>query len=162
MLEIRKMLVGDHERVRQVLCNSFHWLALREQWNEMQLDHLMDDCTVEAIAQTSANQDCFVALLDGIVVGMVSVWKDEIAKLYVDPGYHRHGIGKALFANGEESVRRSGYNVIRLRSTASSVPFYRAMGMVVERKTTWQSEIFRGCVLFAMKKQIIEMPEGCA
>jgi GNAT superfamily N-acetyltransferase len=63
---------------------------------------LRDQASIENIGERFARQNGFVAKINGVVVGVVSVFRDTISQLFVDPDQHRRGVGAALFKNAQE------------------------------------------------------------
>lgn len=92
------MAEGDYGRVNEILRASYRWLAEREAWNDEQFTLMMDDrASLDMIEKESKVQTWIIAEQDDRLVGLVDIWRNEIAKLYVDPACHRQGIGAMLF-----------------------------------------------------------------
>ena len=49
--------------------------------------------------------------------------------IYVDPAYHRQGVGRRLFAAAESAVRLSGYDGLLVRAQRDATAFFNSMGM---------------------------------
>jgi GNAT superfamily N-acetyltransferase len=155
MVSVRQMTAHDCERVAEVTGASVRWLADQERWNEAQLAYMLADQTSpETIGHLSATQQWLVACLGNLVVGVVSVCRDDIGRLFVDPAYHRRGVGTALFEAAERSVRDAGFGEMRVRSTPSSAPFYERMGMRTTAREPRRCEEFAGRELLIMTKRL--------
>ena len=64
------------------------------------------------------------------MIGVLSIRGDEIMRLYVDPLWHRKGVGKRLFEEAAKVVKDKGFKKLVLSSLGTySVPFYVAMRM---------------------------------
>ena len=72
--------------------------------------------------------DTFVAKRGAAVAAVIAVRGNEIEELFVDPKYHRQGIGKALFRIAEGLIIDAGHSELRVRTTGYATPFYEAMG----------------------------------
>jgi GNAT superfamily N-acetyltransferase len=71
---------------------------------------------------------CYVAEVDGKVVGFMASSGSRVEELFVHPKHHRHGIAAALFRKAESECRDS---VLTVGTTGYGLPFYQAMGMHV-------------------------------
>ncbi len=79
----------------------------------------------------SENQ-MWVYELDGIPVGFLGIKDDYIDRLYVNPAYHRRGIGQALL----DHARALSPNHLWLHTDQSnnmSRPFYEKNGFIAEK-----------------------------
>ena len=81
---------------------------------------------------------CWVAELDGQVIGMIVVWliveEAHVATLATHPDYRRQGIGKRLLAHTLIELMREGARSSFLEVRASNVPaqaMYRKFGYEV-------------------------------
>ncbi|MGD9210012.1 MAG: GNAT family N-acetyltransferase [Desulfobacteraceae bacterium] len=88
--------------------------------------------SVDTVRHEAEAEKYYVACNDTEIVGMVSVKKNEITKLYVHPLWHRKGVGQLLFEKAEEIIVKSGHTRIILGVIGESpVSFYKSMGMIV-------------------------------
>jgi GNAT superfamily N-acetyltransferase len=76
-----------------------------------------------------------VAVFGDHVVGFasladVSSESLELEDLFVDPHWHRHGIGRSLVADLIETARRSGRRRIEVTGNPHALAFYRSVGFV--------------------------------
>jgi ribosomal protein S18 acetylase RimI-like enzyme len=140
---IRPMDEADQAEVVRILCASYRYLAEQEGLPEHALEFLLSKRgSPETVRRESAEQAYMVASLAGVIVGMVAVGGDTITKLYVDPPYHGHGIGRALFGAAEASIKARGGDHLTLGSFPSAVAFYQAMGAsIVGRKRPVQGPL---------------------
>jgi GNAT superfamily N-acetyltransferase len=70
-----------------------------------------------------------VASINNIIVGYANWMGDELMSLFVQPNYHRTGIGSALFDACDQQNRIS-----RVKATLSAVGFYRRFGFLVDHE----------------------------
>jgi ribosomal-protein-alanine N-acetyltransferase len=78
-----------------------------------------------------------VAVVDGIVAGLVQPRDDEINGLWVHPDYQRRGHGSALLRAGEQAIQAQGYDRAWLTCSGFNVRarcFYAARGYVERRR----------------------------
>jgi putative acetyltransferase len=69
-----------------------------------------------------------LALMHGAVVGFCGVQDNEIAGLFVDPGFTRRGIARGLAERALERMRAAGHDHARVTAALSAVGFYEAVG----------------------------------
>lgn len=79
----------------------------------------------------------YAALLTGRTVGVVSVFIDganaEVIELAVDAQERRRGIGRALVLHALRAAAAAGCTAATIGPTPATVPFYEALGLVLER-----------------------------
>ncbi len=87
----------------------------------------------------------FVAVVDDAVVGQTMVtfeWSDWrngciwwIQSVYVDPGFRRHGVFRALYAHVRDLARRSpdvcGLRLYVIKQNTRAIETYRKLGMTL-------------------------------
>ena len=66
--------------------------------------------------------------VDGVAIGWVEVDGDRVAALYVSPSCCSRGVGSALLAHAETSIRKSGHATVRLESSQNALAFYLHRG----------------------------------
>ena len=71
-----------------------------------------------------------VAELNGVIVawGALSVPKQEITNIFVDPEFHRRRIGTAIIVRLESLAGIAEIDVVSLQATGTAINFYRANG----------------------------------
>jgi len=72
--------------------------------------------------------EIFILVEDDCVIGTVSLGKNQIGELYVDPDYAGRGIGKKLLNFIEKYAKSKDIKNIYLFSTVSSEKFYKKNG----------------------------------
>lgn len=71
------------------------------------------------------------AFADGKIVGVLAMrGPAHISLLFVDPGFHRLGIGRALFFAAIKETPREKHRIITVNSSPYGVPFYKRIGFV--------------------------------
>lgn len=118
------------------LSDVAHLLALADRANESQVLPLLTEegqHSMRKATHASANQfgnrrrySALKAVLDSKIVGYV-VWRDGfyVSQLYVDPPFHRRGIGCRLMS---EVVKRASTFPLKLRASPNAVSFYEDFG----------------------------------
>src|SRR6266404_8815729 len=86
---------------------------------------------------SSSPDGCFVAEIDGRVIGTVTtiVYEDRFAwigMVLVDPGFRNRGIGRALLQRAIEHLESRNLACIKLDATPQGKPVYEKVGFVSE------------------------------
>ncbi len=144
MVEIRSMDPSDIPEVCRILADCFRWVGAREGFTSEQLAFLIDDrSSEETVTRESQKLPHFVALQDGRLAGLLVVSGNEIARLYVDPVWHRRGIGRSLLEHAFTFIREAGHQEARVGAIVDSArTFYQAAGMKPMGQVPWMPEIF--------------------
>lgn len=94
----------------------------------------MDACRDELTLQPVdlAETEVIVALADGAIVGVAQLSLDdnesELDKLFVEPGWIGHGIGRMLFYWSVEKAKTLGARFMLVTADPNAVPFYEKVG----------------------------------
>jgi len=83
----------------------------------------------ERIISKAKKTTCLVFEDDCKVIGTVSLDKNYIFSLYVNPDYQGKGIGKQLMKSAEDIIFKE-YNNITLNASLNSLIFYEAIGYI--------------------------------
>ncbi|HPD28722.1 MAG TPA: GNAT family N-acetyltransferase [Phycisphaerae bacterium] len=159
-LHIREMTETDIPRVSELLRDCFRWLGDREHLTARQLAFLVDDRSSEqTVREESKSRPHLVACTETGIVGMAAVHGNEIARLYVDPRYHRQGVGKALFEACEAMIRRAGHEEMTVAALVDgALAFYQTMGMSITGRVVYEPEIFLGREVTLLAKKVASAP----
>jgi ribosomal protein S18 acetylase RimI-like enzyme len=155
-LDIREMTPRDIPRVCELLRDCYEWLAHREGFTAGQLAFLVDHRSSERIVgDESKTRPHLVACRNGSTLGMAVVRCNEVARLYVDPRYHRQGVGRTLFEASEAMIRRAGFREVLVAALVdSATAFYRAMGMAAIARQEYAPGLFDGREVILMMKHL--------
>ncbi len=131
MISVRKMKEEEIPRVSELLCACYRWIAPKEGFTDDELKGLLEfRGSRETVRKESQQELYLVACKRKLIVGMVALRDNEITKFYVDPEYHRQGIGAVLFRASEQIIRKKSYADMFLYAIGTTpIPFYQAMGM---------------------------------
>ena len=74
-----------------------------------------------------------VAVVDGRIVGFATLLGDgELEDLFVDPGWMRRGIGRALVLDAVALARAHGLARIEVTANGEALGFYESVGFVLD------------------------------
>ena len=137
MITIRRMTEQDDIAVSQVVSECYRLIAEPDGFTADQLDRMLAErCRPEHMKIHRDRFACYVAEVEGSVVGFIALSTSNIEELFVHPDQHRRGIATALFQKAESDCQDS---VLTVSTTGFATPFYEAMGMhiVGSRRVTF-------------------------
>ena len=88
----------------------------------------LEDAHSQAIKDVIHAPVVLVAEFDKRIVGVLRGSPGRMHSLFVDAGYHGHGIGRDLVERFELACRQQGVKKITLASSMYAVPFYQRLG----------------------------------
>jgi ribosomal protein S18 acetylase RimI-like enzyme len=150
------MSEADIPRFCELLRDCYHWLADREGFTARQRSFLVDERSSEqTVREESKTRPHLVACQGDTIVGMAAVRHNEVARLYIDPRFHRQGVGKTLFEACEAMIQQAGHEEMTVAALVdSAAAFYRAMGMSITGRLVYEPEIFLGREVILLAKKI--------
>lgn len=125
-MQIRRAEAADEEVLARIRRRAILALAVPAMSME-QAEKWATRAAADRIARAIRNHDVWVAV-EGAAIGWVEVGRDRVAALYVSPSCSRRGVGSALLALAETSIRSSGYATARLESSQNALDFYLRRG----------------------------------
>jgi predicted N-acetyltransferase YhbS len=118
--------------------------------------------SIDTIRHESETDTYLVACHETDIVGMVAAKRNEITKLYVDPSWHRNGIGRVLFKNAEEMIEEQRHSTLVLGAIGTSpVPFYQSLGMIVVGRKPCHMPQESGREVLLMEKPLVRHAKEC-
>lgn len=127
-MQLRRADATDAEALATIRRSAILALAASAMSKE-QAEQWAARAAADRIARALRDHDVWVAV-DGVAIGWVEVDQDRVAALYVSPSCSRRGVGTALLARAETSIRSSGYATTRLESSPNALEFYFRRGYV--------------------------------
>jgi putative acetyltransferase len=125
-MQIRRGEAADEEALANIRRCAIRTLAVPTMSKE-QAEEWASRAAADRIARAISDHDVWVAV-EGIAIGWIEVDRDRVAALYVLPSWSRRGVGSALLAHAEISIRSSGYLTVRLESSQNALAFYLRRG----------------------------------
>jgi putative acetyltransferase len=127
-MQIQRAEATDEEALTRIRRSAILALAGGAMSMEQAEQWAMGAAT-DRVARAIRDREVWVAV-EGIALGWVEVDRDRIAALYVSSPYSRRGVGSALLARAEISIRSLGYATARLESSQNALDFYLRRGYV--------------------------------
>lgn len=92
------------------------------------LKDLLDNSSFSSVISDLEDYEIFMLVHKESVVGTVSLGKNQIGELYIDPDFAGKGIGKKLLTFIEKYAKSKEIKNVYLFSTISSESFYKKNG----------------------------------
>lgn len=93
------------------------------------IDYMLDYYDLKRVAKKQKQKNCLVAVTNGQkILGTITVRKNEILEVFVDPKNHSKGIGSKMMRRAEKIIKDDGHASIRLKSSLSAISFYEKIG----------------------------------
>jgi GNAT superfamily N-acetyltransferase len=140
-LNIRPYHVEDAARCCEIVAACLPQL---DGLNDAARHFLLQKLVPDRLNSELQDMEAFVAESNGRVVGLVALHGDEAKRLYVDPPFQGHGVGRRLFAHIEELARARGLRQLHGEASPSAAPFYQSLGF----RSQGSHEIERGPAVF--------------
>ena len=128
MTWIRRADATDEDALASIRRSAILALAMPAMSRE-QAEQWVMRAAADRIARAIRDHDVWIAV-DGVAIGWVEIDRDRVAALYVSPSHSRRGVGSALLARAETSIRSSGHSMTRLESSPNALDFYFRRGYV--------------------------------
>jgi putative acetyltransferase len=125
-MQIRHAEAADEEALASIRRCAILALAVPAMSRE-QAEKWATRAAADRIARAIRDRDVWVAV-EEVAIGWVEVDRDRVAALYVSPSCARCGVGSALLARAETSIRSSGYATASLESSQNALDFYLRRG----------------------------------
>ena len=128
-MKVRPATATDAESIWQVHGDSIRALC-RDRYRPEEIAAWIAVRNPESYRVALQSRELFVAEDGGAIVGFgqLDPVKAEVEACYVTPSATGSGVGSALLARMEDSVRRHGHALVRLNSTLNAESFYAAQG----------------------------------
>jgi GNAT superfamily N-acetyltransferase len=128
---IRPFVAEDANRVLEIR-NTNLKRADSKDYPEHIIQRMIATLTSERLVELSKDPDrvILVAVSNAKIVGTSSLYKDDVRLMFVDPDFHRCGIGKELLGKIESIAREKGIKKLSLKSALPAEVFYTRFGFV--------------------------------
>ena len=129
MVDIRTATEADCEAIYKIQMAAVRALPSGAQ-GKAGVERWLAGQEPSVYARSMATEDYIVAELNGVIVawGALSVPKQEITNIFVDPEFHRRRIGTAIIVRLESLAGIAEIDVVSLQATGTAINFYIANG----------------------------------
>ena len=126
-ITIREFDSSDLQTVLSLIWKTID-VCYRLVYSEEVIPHWEDEHNEQEMVKDAADGITLIAEYDGKMIGIGTLLKERIKRVYVDPACQGKGIGKMIMSRLEELAKESGIKEIRLYSSVPAKKFYDAIG----------------------------------
>lgn len=111
--------------------------------------------TEEKILQNAADGFTIVLEQNGRIVGTGTIVADEIARVFVNPEFQKHGFGKLIMDKLEGKALSTSAGIVKLDASIPSKKFYDLLGYITLEKTFIEVKNNKRLDFYKMQKILI-------
>lgn len=126
-LNIRKMREGEEITVSRLCKRCIREINSRDM-TKKHVEYLANYFSVKNIRDSLKDTEIYIALLADKIVATGSLCEGHIKAFFVNPNYHKRGIGAKLVKYLEVKLKQKGYSSVFLRSSKYAIGFYQKLG----------------------------------
>jgi len=130
---IRKFRIEDLEVVKQLIDTTIT-ISYRGVYPQEAIDYFLLFHSENNILEDAA-RGCTDVLVTDRIVGTATLLGSEIKRVFVDPSFHRNGLGTLLIETLEHEALKNGIKKISLSASLPSKQFYDTLGYITECRT---------------------------
>jgi GNAT superfamily N-acetyltransferase len=126
-LHIRKFIPSDATSVSKLIIKALTEVNSKDYPQDI-IQNLCDNFSPHNLIEKSQNRLMYIALENDRIVGTISLANKFILSLFVDPTFHRRGIGTELLQYIETIAREMNYQMVNVPSSITAYDFYKRQG----------------------------------
>jgi len=126
-VRIRKFRASDANRVAQIIRRCLLEVNIKD-YPKGVIDSMCDHFSPQNLIEIAKRRDIYVLVHSNKILGTGNLRENNVRSVYVDPDFHRIGMGKRLMTHLENLVKKNGYETVELFSSISSFEFYKNLG----------------------------------
>ena len=128
-LRIRGFQYEDAQKVSYLIRKALTDVNSRDYPQDV-IQFMVESYSPRRIIEKSSNRLTYVAVDYDQILGTVSLEDNIISALFVNPRFHRRGIGTKLMMHVESVTRKRGHRSVRLGSSITAYEFYKKRGYI--------------------------------
>lgn len=134
-MRIRKFEPEDAKEVSRLISRALREVSIRDYSRDV-IENVESDYKPSELVKKSNKRDIFVAETKERIKGTASLENNTIYSVFVDPEFHRKGIGRKLMEQVESVAEKRGIKRLEVPSSVTSVEFYRKLGYTEKKSYT--------------------------
>ncbi len=92
------------------------------------IQYMCNEFSPKFLIKLSKERDFSIALTNSKIIGTITLIDDYIGTVFVNPEYHRMGIGTKLMKSTENLAKERNIEILRLQSSINAIDFYEKLG----------------------------------
>lgn len=126
-MQIRKFKNNDARKVSNLIRKNLLEVNSKD-YSKYVINFMHNHFTPDRIIKNSKNRIIFVAIKNDRIIGTISLKKNIIYTLFVNPRLHGKGIGKKLMDTAEKLALKNNFKITVVPSSTTALEFYKKMG----------------------------------
>ncbi len=124
---IRRYKTGDAKAIAALIHHSLIEINSQD-YSKAVIRKLINYFTPHMIEINAQTRQTLCAIIDGNIIGTVSLDHDTVYTLFVHPSYQRRGVGRGLMGYIEKTAKIKGIQIIHVPSSITALNFYKNLG----------------------------------
>lgn len=125
---IRPAIPEDANRIHELHSSSVKVLC-QDHYSPEQITQWLKNRTPQGYVPGIERGEMFVAVDGARTVDFGHAIPGEVVAVFVDPAWARHGVGRAILAEGIKRARSGYQGAVHLDATLNAQEFYKKMGV---------------------------------
>lgn len=132
-MRIRKYKSDDKQKISYLIRKCIIEVNSAD-YTAKQVEFISKEFSPAKVHERFSNRAAFV-MIDGTkILGCVTLKADEIGSLFVNPRFHKQGVGHKLMSKAEEQAKINGFSDAWVNSSKTAVNFYENLGYMKKKK----------------------------
>ncbi|MBC3956188.1 GNAT family N-acetyltransferase [Pseudomonas triticifolii] len=131
--QIRPAVQADAEAISGVIVSALH-ASNAQDYPPSVIERVQHSFSPAAVRALIMRRRVFVAVCGGVMVGTASLDGRAVRSVFVDPAWHRQGVGRRLMDEVERAAVEAGVSVLVVPSSLTAQGFYAALGFTMVRE----------------------------
>ncbi|RMM83084.1 GCN5-related N-acetyltransferase [Pseudomonas coronafaciens pv. striafaciens] len=124
---------AEAEAISRVVLAALHTSNARDYSADV-IERVAQSFSASALCALMRQRQMFVAVAGAMIVGTASLDGHAVRSVFVDPDWHRRGVGRLLMEQIERVARGAGEERLVVPSSVTAQGFYAALGFKVVRE----------------------------
>jgi GNAT superfamily N-acetyltransferase len=126
-MEIERFKIEDAEKVSNLIKRCLTEVNSKD-YDQNIINNLCEYYSKDNIIKKSLDGEIYVLKENEKIIGTARVFKRFISGVFVNPDFHKKGLGKKLMETLENRIKETGHEKSILYSNITSINFYEHLG----------------------------------
>ncbi|MBC2655033.1 GNAT family N-acetyltransferase [Pseudomonas sp. MSSRFD41] len=131
--QVREAAAADAPRISQVILAALLTSNARD-YPASVIERVRHGFTAAGVLQLMQRRRMFVAWVDGVLVGTASLDANVVRTLFVEPSWHKRGVGRQLMTVLQQAAREAGAQSLIVPASITAEGFYARLGFRTVRE----------------------------
>ncbi|MQA57714.1 GNAT family N-acetyltransferase [Pseudomonas piscis] len=131
--QVREAAAADATRISQVILAALLTSNARD-YPASVIERVRHSFTAAGVLQLMQRRRMFVAWVDGVLVGTASLDANVVRTMFVEPSWHKRGVGRHLMTVLQQAAREAGEQSLIVPASITAEGFYARLGFRTVRE----------------------------